>query len=53
MICKDNDRLVTMHTSDTRRSVWYKNKLHHWFLRRSRSFTGEEDEEEYDDEKSV
>ena len=26
MTCKDNDRLVTMHTSDTRRSVWYKNK---------------------------
>ena len=47
MTCKDNDRLVTMHTSNTCRSVRYKNKWHHWFLRRSRSFTGEEDDDEY------
>ena len=26
LTCKDNDCLVMMHTSDTRRSVWYKNK---------------------------
>ena len=50
MTCKDNDRLVTMHTSNTRRSVRYKNKWHHWFLRRS---TEEEDELNYDDEISV
>ena len=46
MTCKDNDRLVTMHTSNTCRSVRYKNKWHHWFLRRSISFTGEEDDDE-------
>ena len=53
MTCKDNDRLVTMHTSNARRSVRYKNKWHQWFLRRSRSFTGEEDEYYDDDEISV
>ena len=34
-----NDRLGTMHTSDHRRSVWYKNYRLHTFLRGPRSFT--------------
>ena len=47
-----NDRLGTMHTSDHRRSVWYKNYRLHTFLRGARSFTEKkEEEEEYDDEK--
>ena len=35
-----NDRLGSMHTSDHRRSVWYKNERLHTFLRGARSFTG-------------
>ena len=46
-----NDRLGTMHASDHRRSVWYKNLRLHAFLRGARSFT-EEEEEECDDENS-
>ena len=46
-----NDRLGSMHTSDHRRSVWYKNMRLHTFLRGARSFT--EEEEEYDDENSI
>ena len=38
----NNDRLGSMHTSDHRRSVWYKNLWLHTFLRGSRS---EEEEE--------
>ena len=37
--CKNNDRLVSMHTSDTRRSVWHKNQLLHSFQRGARSLT--------------
>ena len=47
-----NDRLGSMHTSDHRRSVWYKNLRLHTFLRGARSFTEEEEEEEHDDENS-
>ena len=43
-----NDRLGSMHTSDHRRSVWYKNLRLHTFLRGARSFT-EEEVEEYDE----
>ena len=39
-----NDRLGSMHTSDHRRSVWYKNLRPHTFLRGARSFTEEEEE---------
>ena len=39
-----NDRLVSMHTSDHRRSVWYKNERLHTFLRGARSFTEDDDE---------
>ena len=48
--CENNDRLVTMHTSDHRRSVWYKNQRLHWFHQSARLFT--EEDEEYDDENS-
>ena len=37
-----NDRLGSMHTSDHRRSVSYKNWRLHTFLRGARSFTEEE-----------
>ena len=44
--CESNDRLGLMHTSDHYRSVWYD------FADATRSFTGEETEEEYDDKNS-
>ena len=48
-----NDRLGSMHSSDYRRFVWYKNQRLHWFHQSARSFTEEyEEEEEYDDENS-
>ena len=53
--CKNNNRLGSMHTSDTRRSVWHKNQLLHSFQQGARSLTREteeEEEEEYDDENS-
>ena len=50
MQCKKKDRLVTMHTSEYRRSVLYENQRFHSFLRGARSFT--EEEEEDDDENS-
>ena len=49
MRCENNDRLVTMHTSDPCR---YKNQRLHCFHQSARLFTeeDEEEEEEYDDE---
>ena len=38
-----NDRLGTMHTSDNRRSVWYKSWRLHTFLLGARSEKEEED----------
>ena len=46
--CENNDRLVTMHTSDHRRSVWYGNQRRRSFQQSTRSFTEEEDEENDD-----
>ena len=39
--CKNDDRLGSMHTSDSRRSVWHKNQWLHSFQRVARSLTRE------------